>query len=178
VTPPVTTSYWVRVTNACGFVNSVTATVTVVPPAPVQITRLRSAFALANAQTSITATWPQPTQAGNFLVAVISGRKDPNGSVIWTAPAGWVLATTQEWTNIKASIYYIPNNGGSRISETFTVASGFHDQTLYLFEYSGVMAVNPLDKIAGAGDDTNDGFVQTGFTANTVQPKELVITHQ
>ena len=176
VTPGATTSYWVRVTNSCGFVNSVTATVTVNPPAPLNITRLRSAFALANSQTSITATWPQPTQAGNFLVAVISGRKDPNGAVVWTAPAGWQHAVTNEWTNIKAAIYYIPNNAGSRTSETFTVAQGFHDMTLYLFEYSGIAAVNPLDKIATAGDDTNDGNVWTGFTANTVQAKELVIT--
>jgi hypothetical protein len=176
VSPIVTTNYWVRVLNSCSSVDSTTATVTVAPPPPPQITKIQTSFALANSQTSITGFWPQPTQPGTLLVAVISGRKDPNGLIVWTPPAGWVHANTAEWTNIIASIYYIPNNAGARTSETFTVAQGFHDQTLYLFEYSGMMAVNPLDKIAVNGDDTNSGFVQTGFTANTVQPKELVIT--
>lgn len=176
VSPTATTSYWVRVLNGCSSVDSTTATVTVAPPPPPQITKIQTSFALANSQTSITAFWPQPTQPGTLLVAVISGRKDPNGAIVWTPPAGWVHARTAEWTNIIASIYYVPNNAGARTSERFTVAQGFHDQTLYLFEYSGMMAVSPLDKTAGNGDDTNSGFVQTGFTATTVQPKELVIT--
>lgn len=176
VSPAATTNYWVRVLSGCSSVDSTTATVTVAPVPPAQITKIQTSFALANSQTSITASWPQPTQAGTLLVAVISGRKDPNGSVVWTAPAGWVHANTQEWTNIKASIYYLPNNAGARTAETFTVAQGFHDQTLYLFEYSGIVAVNPLDRIAVNGDDTNSGFVQTGFTPNTSQAKELVIT--
>jgi len=176
VSPVVTTNYWVRVLNGCSSVDSTTATVTVAPPPPPQITKIQTSFALANSQTSITGFWPQPTQPGTLLVAVLSGRKDPNGSIVWTAPAGWVHARTSEWTNIIASIYYIPNNAGARTSEGFTVAQGFHDQTLYLLEYSGIMAVNPLDKTAINGGGTNSGFVQTGFTANTVQPKELVIT--
>ena len=176
VSPLVTTNYWVRVLNGCSSVNGNTVTVTVAPPPPPQITKIQTSFALANSQTSITAFWPQPTQPGTLLVAVISGRKDPNGSIVWTPPAGWVHANTEHWTNIIASIYYIPNNGGARTSERFTVAQGFHDQTLYLLEYSGIMAVNPLDRTATNGDSTNNGSVQTGFTANTVQPKELVIT--
>lgn len=172
VTPNATTSYWVRVTNSCGFVNSNTVTVTVIA----DITRRQSAFALANSQTSITASWTQPTQAGNFLAAVISGRKDPNGSVVWTAPAGWQLAVVEEWNFVKTAIYYLPNNAGGRTSETFTVAAGFHDMTLYLMEYANVATVNPLDRTGHTGDDTNNGYVQTGFTANTTQPKELVLT--
>jgi hypothetical protein len=176
VTPPATTNYWVRVTNSCGSVNSTTATVTVAPPPPPQIARIQSTFALANSQQSITANWAQPTQAGTFLVAVISSEKDPGGYITWTPPAGWSLAVMSEWTNIKLAVYYLPNNGGARTSETFSVSPGFHDQTLYLLEYSGIMATNPLDKTGTAGNDTNNGYVQTGFTANTVQPKELVIT--
>lgn len=173
VAPSVTTSYWVRVSNACGSVDSTTATVTVLPP---QITRLQSAFQLVNSQTSITANWPQPTQAGTFLVAVISAEVDPNPYINFTAPAGWTHAVTSEWTNIKLSIYYRPNNPGARTSETFTVTPGYHDMTLYILEYSGIVAVNPLDRTGQLGNDTNNGYVQTGFTQNTVQPKELVIT--
>jgi hypothetical protein len=38
------------------------------------------------------------------------------------------------------------------------------------------VATNPLDKTAFDGNATNNGYVQTGFTQNTVQAKELVIT--
>jgi hypothetical protein len=72
----------------------------------------------------------------------------------------------------------MPNNAGGRTAETFTVAAGFHDQTLHLLEYSGVMTVSPLDKTGVREMDASppDGYVQSGYTANTVQPKELVIT--
>jgi len=176
VTPPVTTSYSVRVSNACGFVDSTVATVTVTSPPPPQITRIQSSFALANSQQTITANWTQPTQAGTFLVAVISSETYPNGFVTFTPPAGWSQAVTSEWDHIKLSIYYLPNNGGARTSETFTVAAGFHDMTLYILEYSGIVAVNPLDKTGLTGNSTNNGYVQTGFTPNTAQAKELVIT--
>jgi hypothetical protein len=176
VTPAATTSYWVRVSNACGLVNSTTATVTVAPVPPAGITRIQSNFALANSQNSITAGWPQPTQAGTFLVAVISADKDSNPVINWTAPAGWIQANTYEWNHDKASVYYLPNNAGGRTSETFTVSPGFHDQTLYLLEYSGVLASGALDRTAINGDFTNNGYLQTGFTANTTQAKELVIT--
>jgi hypothetical protein len=45
VSPSSTTTYWVRVSNSCGTVNSATATVTVnVPPPPTSATRLRTDF--------------------------------------------------------------------------------------------------------------------------------------
>lgn len=166
------TNYWVKVSNTCGQANSVTATVTVNP----QITRIQTAFSLVNSQTSITANWTQPTQAGNLLVAVISADRHPNNYINFTPPAGWSQAVWSEWTRPKVAIYYLPNNAGGRTSETFTVAPGFHDMTLYILEYSGIVATNPLDKTSSAGGATNNGSVQTGFTWNTVQAKELVIT--
>jgi hypothetical protein len=171
-----TKSYWVRVTSTCNgsaSVNSNTATVTVLPP---QITRRQTAFALANSQTSITATWPQSTLPGTLLVAVISSDVDTGGSNGWNAPAGWVQAGTQVWTNIVTTIYYMPNNPGGRTSETFTETAGFHDQTLNLLEYSGVALSNPLDKTAADANGTNNGSIDTGFTAITAQPKEVVVT--
>jgi hypothetical protein len=169
-----TKSYWVRVTSTCNgsaSANSNTATVTVVPP---QITRRQTAAGSAWSQRTVAANWPQPTQAGNLLVAVVSGVTEP--TFTWTPPAGWVQAQTYEWNDIKTSIYYIANNGGGRTSETFTVSSGFHDQTLDLLEYSGVALTNPLDKTAfnGAFSNTN-GYIDTGYTAQASQLKEVAI---
>jgi hypothetical protein len=175
VSPIATTNYWVRAGNSCGTADSTTVTVTVAPPPPPQITRIQSVSVLANSQASLTGRWTQPTQPGTFLVAVLSGLKDP-AQLTWTAPAGWQQAVVEEWPNVKLAIYYLANNAGARTSETFTVQQGYHDMTLYMFEYSGMMAVNPLDRTGSTGGSTNNGYVQTGFTANTVQPKELVIT--
>jgi hypothetical protein len=173
--PIATTNYWVRVSNSCGAAGSTTVTVTVAPPPPPQITRIQSVSILANSQQSLIGRWTQPTQPGTFLVAVVSGLKDP-AALEWTAPAGWQLAVVNEWPNVKVAIYYLANNAGARTSETFTVQQGYHDMTLYMIEYSGMMAVSPLDRTASSGDLTNNGNVQTGVTANTVQRKELVIT--
>jgi hypothetical protein len=100
-----TKSYWVRVTSTCNGtagVNSNTATVTVQPP---QITRRQAAFALAQSQTGITATWTQPTQAGTLLVAVISSdvdtsvldktADDANGANNGSIDTGFTVATAQ-----------------------------------------------------------------------------------
>src|SRR5262249_41275016 len=151
-------------------VNSNPATVTVVPP---QLARRQTAAATAWSQQSITATWPQATQAGNLLVAVLSGVTEPTFN--WNTPAGWTLAQTYEWNDIKTSIYYIGNNAGGRTSETFTVSSGFHDQTLDLIEYSGVATSSPLDKTAFNGNFSNTGYIDTGYTAQASQLKEVAI---
>ncbi|MBV9492836.1 MAG: hypothetical protein JOZ54_01220 [Acidobacteria bacterium] len=176
VSPTVTTSYWVRVTGSCNgtaTVNSNTATVTVVPPG---IMRRQQNFALANSQRSITATWPQATQTGNLLVAVISAEAIPSINNTITPPAGWLLAQGYEWNHVKNAIYYMPNNGGGRTSETFTIAVGFHDMTVVLLEYSGVALTSPLDRTAFDGDNFNNGTLASGTTFTTSQPKEVAIT--
>jgi|GEM_PF-1643029 len=169
-----TKSYWVRVTSTCNgsiTVNSATAAVTVTPP---QITRRQSASNTVNSQTSITASWTQPTQGGTLLVAVISGETNP--SFTWSAPAGWVQVAANEWTTITQAIYYLPNNAGGRTSETFTVSSGFHDQTLTLLEYSGAALSNPVDLTAQNGNSSNSGTIDSGLTSTTSQPKEVAVT--
>jgi hypothetical protein len=170
-----TKSYWVRVTSTCNgtaIVNSNTATVTVVPQA---IARRQLASNNVNSQRGITTNWTQATQAGNLLVAVISASTTPNFCVI-QPPAGWQLAVTYEWNEVKSAIYYIPNNAGGRTAETFNIQQGFHDISLVLAEYSGVAPASPLDRTAFDGDNSNTGTLSSGITYTTSQPKELVIT--
>jgi hypothetical protein len=177
-TPPLgqVTSYWVRVSSSCngGSINSNTATLGVY--AMSAITRVQLASGTAQSQHTITVNWGQPTQAGDLLVAVFSAS---NVAAIgnFTPPAGWQLAKSYEWNNIKNAIYYIPNCASGRTSETFT-APNFPDLILQLGEYSGIATVSPLDRTAFDGDHTpaNGTTVQTGTTPVTAQSKELVIT--
>ena len=172
-----TKSYWVRVTSACngGVANSSAATVTVTA---VQIARRQKAAQTANSQQSITTSWTQPTQQGSLLVAVVSALGNGGYPIAtFTPPAGWVHAATSEWSNVKTSIYYYPNNPGGRTAETFaTGPSGFRDQILQLAEYTGVATVSPLDRTITAGGASNTGTLHTGYTPATVQGRELVIT--
>lgn len=168
-------TYWVRVTSTCNgtaIADSVTATVTIAT----QITRVQSTAAAAQSQTSVTATWPSATHAGDLLVASVSAANNSYPIATFTMPAGWQLASTYEWNNIKTSLYYYPSNPGSRTVETVSVGT-YRDLVLQLAEYSGVMSVSPLDKSNFNGANTPaSGQVSTGSTATTAQSKELLIS--
>ena len=173
-TPPLgaTKSYWVRVSNACST-NSNAATVTVNGAA---LARRQFAASTANSQLTITTNWTQPTQAGNLLVAIVSAERGWYPIANWQPPAGWQHAVTYEMTHLKTSIYYYPNNPGGRTAETFGNGGYYDDMILQLAEYTGVVTVSPLDRTALNGNTYNDGYVDTGYTPQTSQTKELVIT--
>jgi hypothetical protein len=171
-----TKSYWVRLTSTCNgtaTVNSNTATVTVNAPV---LARRQFAASTANSQLTITTNWIQPTQAGNLLVAIVSAERSWYPIANWQPPAGWQLAVSYEMTNVKTSIYYYPNNPGGRTAEAFGNGGFYDDMILQLAEYTGVATVSPLDKTAFNGNASNDGYVETGYTQQTSQAKELVIT--
>ncbi len=172
----VTKSYWVRVTSSCNgttSVNSNAATVTVT--SSTQIARRQTAANSANSMTSVTTTWAQPTQGGSLLVAVISASNNAYPVAVFTPPAGWQLAVTYEWNNVKSSIYYYPNNPGGRTSETFTTSS-FRDQILELAEYTGIATTSPLERTAFDGQaSVLNGTIASGNTT-TYQSKELLVS--
>ncbi len=178
-TPALTTnkSYWVRITSACNgtaSIDSVTAPVTVVN----QITRRQDASDIASSQLSITGNWVRPTRPGTLLVAIITASRKFSPVANFTAPAGWQHATTSEWTGLKTSIYYYPDNPGNRTTETFTDGGLFCDLVVQLQEYVGVLTAGALDKLATNGDAEvgADGYVNTGVTPVTSRPNELVVT--
>jgi hypothetical protein len=171
-----TKSYWVRVTSTCNgtaTANSNTATITV--NAPVLARRQLAASAVLS-QLTITTNWTQPTQAGTLLVAVVSAERGWYPIANWQPPAGWQLAVSYEMAHVKTSIYYYPNNPGGRTAETFGSGGYYDELVLQLAEYTGVVTASPLDKTAFSGDMSNTGNVDTGYTPQTSQAKELVIT--
>jgi hypothetical protein len=171
-----TKSYWVRVTSSCNgtaTANSNTATITV--NAPVLARRQLAANGVLS-QLTITTNWTQPTQAGTLLVAVVSAERMTYPIANWQPPAGWQLAVSYEMARVKTSIYYYPNNPGGRTAETFGSGGYYDEMVLQLAEYTGVVTASPLDKTAFNGDNSNTGTIDTGYTAQTSQAKELVIT--
>ena len=118
------------------------------------------------------ASWPNPTTAGNLLVAVVSLGLSVNASgIVSAAPSGWVLAASRSTTNGTFTyIYYIPNAASRSGSESFTLDQ-VNDVVVFLYEESGILAASPLDQTAF--DNGNVSNPTTGTTATTAQANEV-----
>jgi hypothetical protein len=84
VTPASTTTYWVRVSNSCGSVNSASATVTVSQPPPATKAR---AYDL-NGDTRADIFWWQ-TQTGDTAVWLMNGTTKSSSAVVENSPLVW-----------------------------------------------------------------------------------------
>jgi len=167
----------VRITSTCNgtrSIDSVTAQVNIIT----EITRRQTASEVAESQLTITTNWARPTRAGTLLVAVISASRQFTPVANFSPPAGWQHAETSEWTGLKTSIYYYPNNPGGRTSETFSDGGFYDEMVLQLFEYVGVQTSGALDKTGANGGNAvpADHIVSTGFTPTTTRANELVVT--
>jgi len=80
-----------------------------------------------------------PSRGGTLLVASLAG----DGPAIFTAPAGWLLASTASNGINRAEIWYYPNNPGGIQTASFT-APGANAASGVLSEWSG-LAPAPLD---------------------------------
>ncbi len=96
VTPPSTTSYWVRVTNSCGTANSSTATITVTgggPPTPSQTTVTRADF---NGDGRSDIFWHNPS-TGQTSTWLMNGTAIPTALTSPTVPLGWEPVATGDF---------------------------------------------------------------------------------
>jgi len=144
VNPTSTTSYWVRVSNACGTVNSSTATVTVTTtPPPANGTRLRTDF---NGDGRSDIFWRNPSSGVNALWFM-------NG----TAPASASLPSlATSWTPAAFGDF----NGDGRSDVFWRNSNG--SNMLWLMNGSTPTTVNTTAMASGwniqaSGDFNNDG---------------------
>lgn len=143
VTPTATTSYWVRVSNACGTVNSATATITVTPPTG-SPTRLRTDFD-GDGKSDI--FWRNPSTGANTIWFM-------NGSAVRSAAIVGALATS--WTPVAFGDF----NGDGRSDIFWRNSSGAN--AVWLMngasptELAAPSAASGWN-IAASGDFNNDG---------------------
>lgn len=124
----------------------------------------------SGAGTTVSATWPATTTAGNCLIAVVQVSNGNGSSLTFT---GWTLAKRQDNAgNTGLAIYYKAN--ASSESGTVTVTNSVNPaMNLWIAEYRNVAASNPLDQTAGTTGTGTTG--DTGATAATAQSAELLI---
>src|SRR5689334_9380015 len=89
-------------------------------------TLVQSKAGKGNSGTSVSVTGLTATTAGNLLVMIVDGEKNP-GDVTFTPPAGWVqIGATQHqdvFIAISGTAYYYPNNPGGITSVSVTASS-------------------------------------------------------
>ncbi|PIR73959.1 MAG: hypothetical protein COU35_04865 [Candidatus Magasanikbacteria bacterium CG10_big_fil_rev_8_21_14_0_10_47_10] len=134
--------------------------------------RIKTVAAGNAGATTVTASWPSATTAGNFLVAIVAVRGG-SGTTITPPSGGWILATrSNNGTNISTAIYYIANAPAQSGASTWGVTPT-NRATVTLAEYSGVATSAPLDVIATATGNSATG--SSGTTAITSQANALAI---
>lgn len=139
---------------------------------------VQSASAKVESGASITATWPAPTTAGNFLMAMLieDGQKSGAGGV--DAPAGWTQHSAQ--TNPELSrgtmrIYFIEAASSRSGGEKFTYGDFTAGAAvLFLYEIAGAVASGVIDQ-AGGQTQSSGTTISTGTTGTTVQDDEFAI---
>ena len=109
--------------------------------------------------TSITATLPAATVAGDLLVATTQDLNSGCGSDNFTAPAGWVAAAQVcRGATGPLTIWYRANTAAGITSVAFNTGSSGANSIAQLSEWSGVAISNPLDQIgtmSSAGSSTS-----------------------
>ena len=136
------------------------------------ITQIQKASAgSAGSASSITASYGSTPVQDNLLVLVHHYRA--NGTV--TLPAGWAQAVTEQQSGSRITIGYKIAGASEGTDITVTVSSS-GQQTITIFEYSGIDTVSPLDQTAsnavGVGNPTS---CSTGTTPTTTTADELLI---
>ena len=117
-------------------------------------------------------TLPLASTAGTMLVATVNS--DPTATA-FTAPAGWVSAVSiNQPTAGRVEIWYYPDNPGGITSATFTTGVNAVGQ---LTEWSGVVAVSPLDQTGTFATATVSTTATISTGAATAVANELVITN-
>ena len=108
---------------------------------------------------------------GTLLVANLAAQK--NGS--FSAPSGWVRATSVGRTNAETEIWYYPNNPGGITSASFS-NSGSSSAAGQLSEWSGVAPSSPVDKTGTATTTVVATSVAPATSAATTVAGELAVT--
>ena len=146
------------------------------------ISRVNSAFNTdqsGTTHTAFTTTGTFSSTTGNLLVTVVKQgtNNTPPSSVKNAAGTSFthIVGADASWgaTNL-LSIWYLPNITGN-VSDTVTAnwAAGKANVAVLAAEYSGIIAVSPLDTAVGVGTAAQFGISSPTFS--TVYTLELII---
>jgi hypothetical protein len=151
VAPTSTTSYWVRVTNACGTVNSATATVTVnQPPPPSGPTRLKTDFD-GDGKSDI---FLRNSSTGGNTIWFMNGTAIRSSAVTPTVDSSWTPSAFGDLNGDGRSDIVWRNGAGTNIVWLMNSASPSEAATT---------TVSSAYTLAASGDYNGDGRLDLFF---------------
>jgi hypothetical protein len=135
-----------------------------------------STVSAAVSLTSATVTLPNPTRAGNTLVACVSTNGNTtnpavSGLTLGGAPDNWISAVVNK-TDFGDEIWYDPNCAGGQTSITVNCAGGAGGSPkiyLTVYEVAGTLTADQIS--TGFGSSVTSW--SSGTTASTTQPNEI-----
>ncbi len=160
-----------------------TSTTTTQPPATTTTTIPPSAIGLVQSSAtegsglaSVSSTFPSNNTAGNLLVVVVR-MSTTTQTVTVTDSLGNVyaeaVAQAQAADGHQVHVFYAANAAGGPNTVTATFSATNNHPWLAVFEYRGLVTVNPLDQTAHA--QGNGTMATSGATGPTATASELVV---
>jgi hypothetical protein len=170
-----TTTFTIRVTDANGTIVDKVFSITVATSTGSGITLVQAISVQGSGLTSLSEPYTSPNTAGNLLIVFVRmSTSTQTVGITDTLGNTYTQAVAQIQTNdlSQIHIFYVANclGGTNTVKATF---SGVNNHPwLVVYEYSGLSATSPLDRVSGA-----QGFSTTpnsGTTASTTHAPELV----
>jgi hypothetical protein len=127
--------------------------------------------ASSGAVNSISVSWPSPTTANNYLVAVLGFMNGDPGTI--TPPTGFVQRGTTKSNGILFVASFEAVNAASQSgSQTFSFVNSPDDCAVCVEEYSAIVTVSPDD---GFNSATGSGLSITAGSITTTNANDLVM---
>jgi putative surface cell wall-binding protein len=146
-------------------------------PAQAAIALVQKGTAATGAGTSITATLPAATTAGNLLVATV---KDINAGCAtdnFSAPSGWVKAGhVCRGTAGPLELWYRPNTPAGATSFVFNTGSSGANSLARVSEWSGAATTSPLDQSGTETSASASTTLGVSTNGNIAATGELAVT--
>jgi len=147
------------------------------PPAAAAVALVQKGTEAFGAGTSITATFSSATTAGHLLVATTQDLNSGCASDNYTAPAGWVVATTVcRGSNGPLKLWYYPNAPAGITSVVFNTGSSGANSVAQLSEWSGIATSSPLDQTGTFSSGGSSTTLTVTTSGNIAATGELAIT--
>ncbi|HEX9983066.1 MAG TPA: FG-GAP-like repeat-containing protein [Thermoanaerobaculia bacterium] len=175
VNPQTSTSYWVRVTNSCGSVNSTTATVTVSAPPPATTTRVRGDF---NFDSRPDIVW-RNTSTGDNRIWLMNGTTVTGTLTPPRLDVAWRLVGAGEnngdgrqdliWRNMNTGANVIWNMNGASLISSYPLPTVSLDwEVMSVFHYDGINSTDLLWRHRGTTQMAL--WLMSGSTLVSTQP--------
>jgi WxL domain surface cell wall-binding len=146
-------------------------------PAAAAIAFVQKGTEASGGGSTITATLPAATTAGDLLVATVQDINSGCSSDNFTAPSGWTKAAhVCRGSTGPLELWYLPNTAAGTTSVTFNTGSSGANSLAQLSEWSGVATTSPLDQTGTQSSGSASTTLGVSTSSSIAASGELAVT--